>query len=105
MARNFEAVKRAAYNLVVNHRDFKLIPLKDSVQVQNRKYYPDKLDDLKKELNEALDRWDIRAVGSLIDVLPTNRPGVAGWIRRKQFVIDYNGRDELDLIRIDNLNN
>jgi hypothetical protein len=103
MARHFESVKRAAYNLLINTQDFKHIPLMDSVMVQNRKYYPNKLDEAKKQLNEALDRWDIRSIHQLIDILPKKKPGIAGWIRRKQFVIDYNGKGELDLVRTDNI--
>jgi hypothetical protein len=111
MARHFESVKTAAFNKLVGSLwvdttekiPFSILPLLQTIEEGKHKHYHARMKENKDKLNKLLDRWDIRSVGSLIDILPEKKPGVAGWIRRKQFVIDYNGRGELDLIRTDNI--
>lgn len=104
----FEKVKTAAYNKLVgnpwvqiegNKIPFSILPLLQTIEEGEHERYHKRMVKNKEKLNKVLDRWDIRCVMQLIDILPEKKSGVAGWIRRKEFVIDYNGRGELDLIR------
>lgn len=62
--------------------------------------YPADLANMKKELNVLLDRCDIRTAGELIDLCIEQGGSLPTWIKKKQFVIDYNNHNMLDLIRI-----
>lgn len=55
---------------------------------------------LNKDFHEWLNRLDIRSATSLIDKCKEKMIALPKWIEQKQFVIDYNDRDTLDLIRI-----
>lgn len=97
---HFNRIKKVVYNQIINNRDFKCIPLLDSARGKIKSgHYGDKLLEVHKELNTLLDRWDIRAVGQLIDALPLKGTGIPRWIRNKQYVIDYNNSGEMDLIQ------
>lgn len=108
----FERVKTAAFKVLKGSGEFvdstakipfSILPLLQTIEeggdAKKYKSWHERTKENKEKLNEVLDRWDIRCVGQLIDILPEKKPGVAGWIRRKDFVIDYNGKGQLDLIR------
>ena len=62
-----------------------------------------KKEEFKDDMNKWLDTIDIRMVGKLIDIVSENHGTIPKWMENKQFVIDYNKNEALDLIRTDNL--
>lgn len=56
--------------------------------------------EFKKDFNAWLDRLDIRCVNDLIDNLLQNKVSIPSWIANKRFVIDYNEKGMLDLIKL-----
>lgn len=60
--------------------------------------------EFKEDMNKWLDTIDIRMVGKLIDVVVQYKGSIPGWMKNKQFAIDYNNSQALDLIRTNNLN-
>ena len=62
--------------------------------------YRTDLTNMQKELDVLLDRCDIRTAGKLVDLCIEQGGSLPTWIKQKQFVIDYNNHNMLDLIRI-----
>lgn len=102
---NFEAVKTAFYQTFADSIETDMHILMEMVaQKTFLPSYHKRLGEFKKDLNHWLDTIDIRMVGVLIDIVSEKgKTSIPGWMKRKQFVIDYNNNEALDLIRTDNL--
>jgi len=101
---NFEALKTAFYRAFVDCEKANMY-----VAMQNLcgKFLPSfntRKAEFKKDFNQWLDRLDIRQAGELINVLAKDGYTIPGWMKRKEYIIDYNQHEALDLIRIDNIN-
>lgn len=100
----FELVKTAFYQFAVNSAEANFSVLMETVVQQKLlPYFPNRKEEFKQDLNNWLNGIDIRTVGKLIDVVIENGGSLPKWIAKKQFVIDYNKNEALDLIKIDNL--
>lgn len=55
--------------------------------------------EFEKDFNKWLDGIDIRCAGELIDILVEQKKEVVAWMKRKDYVIDYNDHGALDLIK------
>lgn len=93
MAKNFELVKKAIYQNIVKKPEFSFSFLGGSFS-----HFHKKKEDGIKELNKIIDAIDIRAVSIILKNHPDIK--VPKWIKTNSFVIDYNSKSELDLIRI-----
>ena|ERR1017187_7344382 len=101
---NFETLKRAFYQafIVTNNMPGERVAthlMKSTVHNLDFRGFHTKLTEFKADFNKWLNGLDIRQAGELINVLIAEKKDVAGWMKRKQFVIDYNERGALDLIR------
>jgi len=56
--------------------------------------------EFKEELKKWLDTYDIRMVGSLIDVMKKGGVKMPSWVKNKKFIIDYNKKMQLDILRM-----
>lgn len=90
---NKEKIKVLIYNYIVNNLDFNFSFLGGEF-----KYYTFKVEDGKKELNRIIDNIDIRNLPVILENHPQLK--VFKWVRKKEYIIDYDKNNELDFIRI-----
>lgn len=97
---NFELVKTEFFNLARNTTKLDFLVLMENLNsVGFKPSFNTRLSIALKKLNKWLDTIDIRMVGKVIDVIIQNKGKLPSWIKNKQFVIDYNNKGSLDLIR------
>jgi hypothetical protein len=95
---NFEEVKRAFYQHFINHPNTDFSLLMERVKIPSTKPLHERRKEFDRELNEWLDRLDIRVSGTLIDVLVKDGARLPAWMKNKKYSIEYNRNDMLDLI-------
>ncbi len=99
---NLEIVCARAFKYFISAPGFEQIPLLNTIATGKlKKHYAHQLEEAKVDLSNFLNNMDIRVVGRLIDILNENGVTLPYWIKNKSFVIDYNHREMLDLIRVD----
>ena len=97
---NLEIIKTEIYRIINDSNDIDFALLLENLDGKLRGYHPRRRNEFLKKLNEFLDRLDIRAVSLLIRIVKDRGGRLPTWITNAQFVIDYNGRGHLDLIRL-----
>lgn len=102
---NFEALKVAFYTAYVNSEKVNLSVSMENLCGSLLPSWHKRKDEFKKDFNAWLNGLDIRQTHDLIDILVKDKKPVPHWMATRQFVIDYNDREALDLIRIDNIDN
>ncbi len=98
---NFEKVKKAFYDLFANSTEANFSILAESLTGRLQPSFHLRKDAFRQDLNQWLDRVDIRAVGQLIDVIIEKGGSLPRWIKNKKYTIDYNDREALDLINLE----
>jgi hypothetical protein len=95
---NFDKVKQAFYDLAISSDE-----IHTAAQIQlltTRTTHRKAIEDFKVELNDWLNKLDIRNVNDLIDFIrEKDKRLIPQWIANKQFVIDYNEHIHLDLCK------
>lgn len=98
---NFEKIKTAIYQAGQKTNFMQWSILFEHCKTGKIKYshINGEVKEIEKEFNVWLDRLDIRCVGSLIDKCKELDISLPNWIKAKNFSIDYNDNDALDLIK------
>lgn len=97
---NFEKVKTAFYQAFADSYEADTHILRETIIAGKLLgSFNSRLQTFKADFNKWLDSLDIRTVGQIIDVLNKTKTDLPGWIKRKDFVIDYNQNEALDLIQ------
>lgn len=95
---NFEKIKIVVVETAKKDVEFTFKPLYQTILSQKKdKTYHEKYKDNINELYSLLDTIGIQQVGIMIEYAKGKLPK---WIVDKQFVIDYNNNEMLDLIKI-----
>ena len=97
---NFEKVKTELYRLFTKGFDVELgVVLYRALSGDFSQSFRDNVKSLEKEFNVILDIADIRTAYTLIDICIEKGGNLPKWIKQKQFFIDYNKNNCLDLIK------
>ena len=95
---NFEKVKQAFYNVAISSDTMQTAVMLEFLTHRTPRVKA--IAQFKKELNEWLDRLDIRMVYLIIDFLRQHdKSAIPSWIINNQYTIDYNKHICLDLIK------
>lgn len=96
---NFEILKKAFYIAFVGTEKVTFSIFVQSLSGKLQPSFNSRAAEFRKDFNKWLDGLDIRQAGVLIDILVEHGKDLPGWLKRKDFVIDYNERGALDLLR------
>lgn len=97
---NFEIIKREVYRLAMKDTPAIYTALCfERIHNTAAPHSHKRIEMFKADLNQYLDRYDIRRVNTLIDLLIEKKATIPNWIKNKSFVIDYNNNMSLDLIK------
>ena len=95
---NFEKIKTALYNAVINSSKADSIILIEQVKAKTMlPSFHSRKEAFKKDLNSWLDGMDIRCAGAAIDAAVSCGAKLPDWMVNKKFIIDYNENGFLDL--------
>ena len=95
---NFEKIKTALYNAVINSSESSSAILLEQVRVKTMlPSFHTRKETFKKDLNSWLDGIDIRCAGAAIDAAVSSGAKLPDWMVRKKYIIDYNEHGFLDL--------
>jgi hypothetical protein len=101
---NFEAVKREFYcRFAINQsisQKLDIAILRETIHTGKLHSHYQRKQEVAVEINEWLNRLDIRSAGSLIDALIADGATLPSWMMNKKYIIDYNKFDVLDLTKI-----
>ena len=98
---NFEALKVLFYQAYYKSEQATNKIMLQGIMNNDFRSFNKKDAEFKKDFNEWLNGLDIRQAGTLIDILHKDNQRVPKWMANKQYYIDYNQHDALDLIRIE----
>lgn len=90
---NFERFKVVVYNFLLSQPEFNLASVGVSC-------YRLEFKKSKEDLNKWLDTLDIRCVPSMISELATKGCKLPKYLLNRNYVIDYNKNNSLDLIKL-----
>src|SRR6478609_62229 len=98
---NFEIVKTAFYQAFVGSSEADMCILNETI-VSGKLLgtFNSRLKTFKDDFNTWLNGLDIRCVNEIAQACIKSGQNIPVWIKDRQFVIDYNERGALDLIRI-----
>jgi len=98
---NFEIVKTAFYQAFVASSETNMCILNETIVAGKLLgTFNSRLTTFKADFNKWLNGLDIRCVNEIAHACVKAGQTIPAWIKNRKFVIDYNERGALDLIRI-----